>query len=79
MRAGKKPKTAAANKKPTSGKLSSASTKLVQDELPLGSLEARGLEDSSEQDDDNVRLLPVRPVKRPRTIAANRKPVSGKL
>ena len=79
MRAGKGPRTAAANGKPASGKLLSASTKLVQDELPPGSPEARSLEDSSDQDDDDVRLPPVRVGKRPRTAAANEKPASGKL
>lgn len=47
MRAGQGPRTIAANGKPASGKLLSALTKLVQDELPLGSPEARTLEDSS--------------------------------
>ena len=47
MRAGKGPKIVAANGKPASGKLLSTSTKLVQDELPPGSPEARNLEDSS--------------------------------
>ena len=79
MRAGKGPRTAAANGKPASGKLSSASTKLVQDELPPGSPEARSLEDSSNQDDDDVRLPPVRAAKGPKTAAANRKPGRGKL
>ena len=79
MRAGKGPRTAAANGKPASGKLLSASTKLVQDELPPGSPEARSLEDSSDQDDNDVRLPPVRAGKGPRTAAANGKPASGKL
>ena len=79
MRAGKGPRTAAANGKPASGKLLSASTKLVKDELPPGSPEARSLEDSSDQDDNNVRLSPVRAGKRPRTAAANGKPANSKL
>ena len=79
MRAGKRPRTAAANGKPASSKLSSASTKLVQDELPSGSPEARSLEDSSNQDDNDVKLPPVRAGKGPRTAAANEKPASGKL
>ena len=41
--------------------------------------EAGSLEDSGNQDDDDVRLLPVRAGKGPRTAAANRKPTSGKL
>ena len=57
----------------------SASTKLVQDELLPDSLEARILEDSSDQDDNNVKLPPVRAGKGPRTAAANGKPASGKL
>ena len=79
MRAGKGPRTAAANEKPASGKLLSALPKLVQDELLPGSLEARSIKDSSDQDDDDVRLPPVRAGKRPRTAATNGKPVSGKL
>ena len=79
MRANKGPRTAAANGKPASGKLLSASTKLVHDELLPGSPEARSFEDSSDQDDDDVRLPPVRAGKEPRTAAANGKPASGKL
>ena len=79
VRAGKGPKTTAANGKPASGKLLSASTKLVQDKLSPGSSEARSLEDSSDQDDDDVRLSPMRVGKGPRTTAANGKPASGKL
>ena len=79
MRAGKGPRTVAANGKPASGKLSSTSPKLVQDELPPDSLEARSLEDSSNQDDDDIRLPLMRVGKRPRTAAANEKPASGKL
>ena len=79
MRAGKGPRTAAANGKPASGKLLSASTKLIQDKLPPGSPEAGSLEDSSDQDNDDVRLPPVRAGKGPRTAAANGKPASGKL
>ena len=79
MRAVKEPKTAAANGKPASGKLSSASPKLVQDELLSGSPEARSLEDSRDQDNDDVRLPYVRAGKGPRIAAANGKPASGKL
>ena len=79
MRAGKGPRTAAANGKLASGKLLSASTKLVRDELPPGSPEARSLEDSSNQDDNDVRLPLVRADKGPRTATANEKPASGKL
>ena len=79
MRAGKGPRTAAANGKPASDKLLLASTNLVQDELSLGSTEARSLEDSSDQDDDDIRLPPVRAGKGPKTAAANGKPASGKL
>ena len=79
MRAGKRPKTAAANGKPASGKLLSASTQLIQDEIPPGSLKARSLEDSSNKDDDYVRLSPVRTSKGPRIATANGKPASGKL
>ena len=78
MRVGKGLKTSAANWKPASGKLLLALTKLVQDELPPGFLEARSLEDSSNQDDNDVRLPLVRAGKRPRTTAANKKPASGK-
>ena len=79
MRAGKGPKTAATNGKPASGKLLSASTKLVQDELPPGSPEARSLEDSSNQNDNDVKLPLVNAGKGPRTAAANGKPANGKL
>ena len=79
MRAGKGPRTAAANRKLAIGKISSASTKLVQDEILFSSQEARSLEDSSDQDDNDVRLPPVRAGKGPRTAAANGKPASGKL
>ena len=79
MRAAKRPRTAAANGKPASCKLSLTSTKLVQDELPPGSPKARSLEDSSDQNDNVVKLPPVKMGKRPRTAAANGKPVSGKL
>ena len=79
MRLGKGPKTAAANGKSASGKLLSASTKLVQDKLPPSSLKAKNLEDSSDQDNNDVRLLLVRVGKGPRTAAANGKLASGKL
>ena len=79
MKAGKKPRTAAVNGKPASGKLLLASTKLGLDKLLLASSEARSLEDSSDQDDNNVRLPFVRAGKSLKTAAANRKPVSGKL
>ena len=79
MKAGKKLRNIATNKKPVSDKLLSATTKLVQDKLPPGSPEAWSLEDSSNKDDNDIRLLPVRAGKGPRTAAANRKPASGKL
>ena len=79
MRVGKRLRTVVANRKPASGKLLSASTKLVQDELLPGSQEARSLEDSSNQDDNNIRLLLMRAGKRLRTTAANEKPASSKL
>ena len=55
------------------------SPKLVQDELPPGSPKARSLEDSSDQDDNDVRLPPLRADKGPKTTAANEKPASKKL
>ena len=73
MRVDKGPGTAVPNRKPTNGKLSSASTKLVQDKLSPGSPEARSLEDSSKQDNNDVRLLPMRAGKGPRTTATNKK------
>ena len=79
MRADKGPRTAAANGKPANGKLLSASTKLVQDELPPGFLEAKSLENISDQDDDDVRLPPVKAGKGPKIAATNGKPASGKL
>ena len=79
MRAGKRLKTAAANGKPASGKLLSASTKLVQDELLPNSPKAKNLENSSNQNNDNVRLLPIRAGKVPKTAAVNGKLGSGKL
>ena len=79
MRAGKGPKTAAANGKPASGKLLSASIKLVQDELLLCSPEARSLKHGSNPDDDDVKLPPVKAGKRSKTAATNGKLASGKL
>ena len=79
MRVDKRPRTAAANGKLASGKLLLASTKLVQDKLSPGSPETRSLEDSSDQDDDDVKLPPMRAGKGLRTAAANGKPASGKL
>lgn len=79
MRAGKSPRTAVANKKLASGKLSLVSTTLVQDELLPGFSEARSLENSSDQDENNVGLSSVRAGKRPRTVTTNGKPASGKL
>ena len=63
MRADKGPRTVIANGKPASGKLSLALPKQVQDELPPDSPEAKSLEDRSDQDDDDVRLLHMRRVK----------------
>ena len=79
MRAGKGSRTVVANGKLASGKLLLASTKLVQNELLPGSPEAKSHENSSDQDNNDVRLPPVRAGKRPRTTAANGKPASGKL
>ena len=79
MRRGKKPRTATAYGKLASGKLLSASTKLVQDELSSGSPEASSLEDSNDQNDDDVRLPFVKAGKRPKTAATNIKLASGKL
>lgn len=79
VRANKGTKTTAANRKPANNKLLSASTKLVQDKLPLGSLEARSLEDSSGQDENDIRLPLVKACKRPRTVDADRKPANSKL
>ena len=79
MRAGKGLRIAAANEKPASSKLLSASTKLVQDELLPGSPEARSLKNSSDQDDNDVRLSTMKAGKGPKTTTTNRKPVSGKL
>lgn len=45
----------------------------------FGIPEARHLEAVSNQDDDDVRLLPVKKNKKPRTEATNGKPMSGKL
>ena len=79
MRVSKGPRTAAANAKPASGKLSSASSKLVQNELSPGSPEAVSLENNSNQDDDDVKLPPMREGKGPRIAAAKGKPAKGKL
>ena len=79
MRAGKGPRTAAANGKPASGKLSLTSPNLVQDKLPPVSPETRSLEDSNDQNDDDIRLPPMRAGKGPKTATANGKPASGKL
>ena len=79
MRACKGPKTIAVIKKPASGKLLSTSTKLDQDELLPGFSEAKSLEDSSNKNDNDVRLLLIKVGKGPRIIAANGKPSSEKL
>ena len=79
MRLGKGPRPATGNRILASGKLLLASTKLVQDKLPPGSLEAKSREDSSDQDDNNIRLPSVRAGKGPKTTAANGKLVSNKL
>ena len=71
--------TIAANEKPVSGKLWLVSTKLVQDELPLGSSKDGSLEDSSDQDDNDVKLPFMKEGKRLGTASVNGKPVSGKL
>lgn len=79
MRVDKRPKIVATNEKPASGKLLSTSIKLVQDKLLPGFLKAKNLKNSSDQDDNNIRLPPVRADKGPRTTIANRKPGNGKL
>lgn len=79
MSAGKGPTTTAANVKPATSKLLLELTKLVQDELPPGSPEVRILENSCDQDNNNVRLLSVTAGKRPKTATANGKPASDKL
>lgn len=56
-----------------------ASTKLVQDKLPLDSPKAKNLENSSNQNDNNVKLLPIKRNKRLRIKAANRKLANDKL
>ena len=72
-------KGAVVNKKPATGKLLLVSKKLIKDELLPGSLEVRSFEDSSNQDDNDVRLLPVRVGKKSKTVTANGKPASSKL
>ena len=79
MRVDKGPRTVAANEKPTSSKLLSASTKLVQNELPPGFPEARSFEDSSNQNEDDVRLPPVKAGKGSKTSIVNGKLASSKL
>ena len=76
---GKRSETTTANEKPASGKILSALTKLVQDKLPPGFPEVRSHEDSSNQDNNDVRLPLVKAGKKPSTVAANRKPASGRL
>lgn len=79
MKASKRPKTAATNRKAASGKLLLALTQLVQDKLPFASPKARSPENSSNQDDGNVRLPLLRVSKGSRTPTANGKPESSKL
>ena len=79
MKASKRPKTATTNEKPVSSKLLLASTKLVPDELLPSSSKVRSLENSSNQNDNDIRLPLLRADKRLRTTATNGKPVSGKL
>lgn len=79
MKVDKGSKTTAANEKLANGKLSLASTKLVQEKLAPGSPKARSLKNSSDQDYNNVRLLLVRANKGPKTSAVNEKLASNKL
>lgn len=79
MRASKRPRTAAANRKPANGKLSLALIKLVQNELLSGFPKAKSSKDSSNKDDNNTKLLSMRVGKKPKTVVANEKPASGKL
>ena len=51
----------------------------IEDELQPNSLEARHLEEGSEQDDNDIRLPLVRVGKGPRTIVANGKRANSKL
>lgn len=79
MRAGKGPKTTAANEKMTSSKLSLAITKLVQDKLLSSYLEVRSLKNSNNQDDNNARLLFIKVGKGLKAIVANRKLANSNL
>ena len=79
MKAGKGTRTAVANRKPANSKLLLASTKLVQEKLLPGSSKARNFEDSYNQNDNDIKLLPVKAGEKPRTIVTNVKPVSDKL
>lgn len=49
----------------------------IQNKIASNSPEVRDLEEDSNQNDNNVRLPPVKTDKRPRTVAANRK-LTGK-
>lgn len=60
-------------------KLFLASIKLVQDKLLSGSPEARNLENSSDQDDNNIRLLPLKKSKKLKIETINEKSANSKL
>ena len=79
MRVDKGPRTVASNKKSASGKLLLTTTTLVKNELLPNFLKVKSLEDSSNQDDNDIRLLSLRAGKGPRTTVLNRKPANGKL
>ena len=79
VKTSKEPRRAATNGKSVNNKLSLALTKLVWDKLSLGFPKGRSLEDNSDQDDDNIKLLPKKAGKWPKIAAANEKLVNGKL
>lgn len=76
----KRSQTATANKKLTSSKQLFVSTRLIADKLPPNFSKVRHLKDSSDQNDNDVRLLSMRRNKKVKTKAAiNKKPVNSKL
>lgn len=79
IKADKRPRAIAANEKLTNNKLLLASTKLVQDKLLFNSAEAKSVKNSSNHDDNDIRLLPIRVGKWPMIAAANRKAANSKL
>lgn len=72
-------KTVIANRKLSRKRLSLALTKLTQDNLLLRLPETKSFKDSSNWNNNNIRLSFVRADKKSKTVATNKKLISDKL